>query len=135
MRLKITCKTTLFKALRGRITQTFEIVIIVFQNSSANLTLTNTISFVNMWNFIKGVKNPNLKRDRPKEKRQRDSLYDQEKRIRTFQESWKAGRPWLQYSTGSEASPGTCKTMTCNYCITFSKVKGSSLATMGFAYH
>jgi hypothetical protein len=39
-----------------------------------------------MWNF----KNPNLKRDHPKEKRQRDSLYDQEKRIRTFQESWKA---------------------------------------------
>jgi hypothetical protein len=43
-----------------------------------------------MWNFIKGVKNPNLKRDHPKVKRQRDSLYDQEKRIRTFQESWKA---------------------------------------------
>ena len=49
--------------------------------------------------------------------------------------SKKAGRPWLQYSTGSEASPSTYKTMTCNYCITFSKVKGSSLATMGFAYH
>jgi hypothetical protein len=63
---------------------------IIFQNSSANLTLTNTISVVNMWNFIKGVKNPNLKRDRPKEKCQQDSLYDQEKRIRTFQESWKA---------------------------------------------
>jgi hypothetical protein len=43
-----------------------------------------------MWNFIKGVKNPNLKRDSPEEKHQRDSLYDQEKRIRTFQESWKA---------------------------------------------
>jgi hypothetical protein len=43
-----------------------------------------------MWNFIKGVKNPNLKRDIPEEKHQRDSLYDQEKRIRTFQESWKA---------------------------------------------
>jgi hypothetical protein len=56
----------------------------------AYLTLTNTISVVNMWNFIKGVKNPNLKRDRPKEKCQQDSLYDQEKRIRTFQESWKA---------------------------------------------
>jgi hypothetical protein len=38
----------------------------------------------------KGVKNPNLKRDSPEEKHQRDSLYDQEKRIRTFQESWKA---------------------------------------------
>jgi hypothetical protein len=62
----------------------------VFQNSSPNLTLTNKISFVNMWNFIKGVKNPNLKRDSPEEKHQRDSLYDQEKRIRTFQESWKA---------------------------------------------
>ena len=43
-----------------------------------------------MWNFTKGVKNPNLNRDRPEEKRQQDSLYDQEKRIRTFQESWKA---------------------------------------------
>ena len=27
-----------------------------------------------MWNFIKGVKNTNLKRDRPEEKRQRDSF-------------------------------------------------------------
>jgi hypothetical protein len=43
-----------------------------------------------MWNFIKRVKNLNIKRDRPEEKRQRDSLYYQEKRIRTFQESWKA---------------------------------------------
>ena len=43
-----------------------------------------------MWNFTKGVKNPNLKRNRPEEKRQQDSLYDQEKRIRTFQDSWKA---------------------------------------------
>jgi hypothetical protein len=43
-----------------------------------------------MWNFIKRVKNPNLKRDRPEEKCQRDSLYDQEKWIRTFLESWKA---------------------------------------------
>jgi hypothetical protein len=43
-----------------------------------------------MWNFIKGVKNPNLKRDGPEEKRQWDSLDDQEKRIRTFLESWKA---------------------------------------------
>ena len=43
-----------------------------------------------MWNFIKGVKNPNLKRDRPEEKRQWDSLDDQEKQIRTFLESWKA---------------------------------------------
>ena len=81
-----------------------------------------------MWNFI----NPNLKRDCPEEKCQQDSLYDQEKRIKTFQESWKAGRPWLQYSTGSEASPSTCKTMTCNYCITFSMVKGSSSATNSF---
>jgi hypothetical protein len=31
-----------------------------------------------MWNFIKGVKNPNLKRDRPEEKRQWDSLDDQD---------------------------------------------------------
>jgi hypothetical protein len=85
-----------------------------------------------MWNFIKGVKNPNLKPDRPEEKCQRVSLYDQEKRIRTFQERWKAGRPWLHYLTGSEASPSTCKTMTCNYCITFSKVKGSSSATNSF---
>jgi hypothetical protein len=46
--------------------------------------------------------------------------------------SRKAGRPWLLYSTGSEASPSTCKTMTCNYCITFSKVKGSSSATNSF---
>jgi hypothetical protein len=37
-----------------------------------------------MWNFIKGVKNPNLKRDRPEEKRQQDSLYDQVKQIRTY---------------------------------------------------
>ena len=80
MRLKITYKTTLFKALGGRITQTFEIDKIVFQNSSTNLILTNTISFVNMWNFI----NPNLKRDCPEEKCQRDSLYDQEEWIRTF---------------------------------------------------
>jgi hypothetical protein len=43
-----------------------------------------------MWNVIKRVKNPNLKRDCPEEKRQRNSLYDQEKWIRTFLESWKA---------------------------------------------
>jgi hypothetical protein len=119
----------LFKALGGQITQTFEIVIIVFQNSSANLTLTNTISFVNMWNFIKGVKNPNLKWDRPEEKRQRDSLYDQEKRIRTFLESWKAMAAILDRIRSIAES---CKTMTCNYCITFSKVKGSSSATNSF---
>ena len=43
-----------------------------------------------MWNFTKGVKTPNLKQNRPKEKHQQDSLYDQEKWIRTFQESWNA---------------------------------------------
>jgi hypothetical protein len=39
-----------------------------------------------MWNVIKRVKNPNLKRDCPEEKRQRNSLYDQEKWIRTLLE-------------------------------------------------
>ena len=43
---------------------------------------------------MEGVQNPNNEMKVDVDKHQRDSEYDR-RRVRTFQNSWKTGRPWL----------------------------------------
>jgi hypothetical protein len=100
---------------------------IIFQNSSANLTLTTGLSLFLLAQVDKYLGDMYC----PWGKLLVLGIHFMIRRNGSGL-SKKAGRPWLQYSTGSEASPSTCKTMTCNYCITFSMVKGSSSATNSF---
>ena len=61
-----------------------------------------------MWRFMEGVQNPNKKMKVNVDKHQRDSEYDR-RRVRTFQNSWKTGRPWLIFNKPKNV-------MTCSFC-------------------
>ena len=61
-----------------------------------------------MWRFMEGVQNPNKKMKVDVDKHQRDSEYDR-RRVRTFQNSWKTGRPWLIFNKPKNV-------MTCSFC-------------------
>ena len=50
-----------------------------------------------MWRFLSNVKEPPKKKT-SEEKRGANRKYDNESRKRTFQERWKEGREWLEYS-------------------------------------
>ena len=54
-----------------------------------------------MWRFMEGVQNPN-------KKMKVDNEYDR-RRVRTFQNSWKTGRPWLIFNKPKNV-------MTCSFC-------------------
>ena len=60
-----------------------------------------------MWRFVEGVQNLNKKMKVDVDKHQRDSEYD--RRVRTFQISWKTGRPWLIFNKPKNV-------MTCSFC-------------------
>ena len=57
---------------------------------------------------MEGVQNPNKKMKVDVDKHQRDSEYDR-RRVRTFQNSWKTGRPWLIFNKPKNV-------MTCSFC-------------------
>ena len=67
-----------------------------------------------MWQFMEGVQNPNKKMKVDIDKHQRDSEYD--RRVRTFQNSWKTGRPWLIFNKPKNA-------MTCSFCTDLAAAK------------
>ena len=60
-----------------------------------------------MWRFMEGVQNPPQKMKVDVDKHQHDSEYD--RMVRTFQNSWKTGRPLLIFNKLKNV-------MTCSFC-------------------
>ena len=60
-----------------------------------------------MWRFMEGVENPNKKMKVDVDKHQREGEYD--RGVRTFQNSWKTGRPLLIFNKPKNV-------MTCSFC-------------------
>ena len=72
-----------------------------------------------MWKYLEGVEPPQKKKQKTSEERkEQQANYEKQSRNRSFLESWKSGRPWLQFDKEKSA-------MFCSTCVEAAEIDPS----------